>query len=687
MNAPTACERLQWPPLHEWLLGWLAPEGESDGSAAADWLRARRGHDAAPAALAAWLQAAPPHGHALAALVGHAGLNLVEAMALSLASAVEVDAAVARAIAWLQAPLAAGARPTVGLVARLASALGVPDAPAALAHGSAWRWHWLQAAQAGAPWSETALCLPLPLALALQSSGHVQAHWPGLRAHVLEAPGASAPSGASGAPDAAGGWPLGEAVEAEARRQARALQVQMQRHAPSPLVVRAHLRTEAEAACALIAQASGRRVVFVDGTPPDGLAAWAWLEGVLPVLCHDGAPGETWALPALPGHSGPLLVATGLDGQVQHAGASPPAWTLPLPDEAQRAALWRRQLGPDQEAFAQRLARDHRGGASAIAAHAREAGRGARLLGREQPDAQDWQRALRHAEPQALGTLAQAVPDDVDDEALVVTPALRDELQALLWRCQQREGLGDALGPAARTRYRPGVRALFVGPSGTGKTLAASWLATRLGLPLHRIDIAAVSSKYIGETEKNLASVFARAEHAQGVLLFDEADALFGQRTEVRDANDRFANQQTNYLLQRLEAFDGIALLTSNARSRFDSAFTRRLDAIVEFSLPGPAERLRLWQAHLGTQHALDPAQLNRIAAACELAGGHVRNATLAAAARAKARGTPLHVGDVARALAAEYRKLGRPMPADLQRLPSGLSPSGASGPSGPEGT
>jgi hypothetical protein len=354
-----------------------------------------------------------------------------------------------------------------------------------------------------------------------------------------------------------------------------------------------------------------------------------------------------------------------------------PEWTLPLPDEAQRAALWRRHLGAGHEALAERLARDHRGGASAIAAHAREAQRTARLHGREQPDVSDWQHALRHSAPQALGTLAQPVLDAVDDAALVVPPALRDELQALLWRCQQREGLGDALGPAARARYRAGVRALLVGPSGTGKTLAASWLATRLGLPLHRIDLAAVSSKYIGETEKNLASVFARAEHAQGVLLFDEADALFGQRTEVRDANDRFANQQTNYLLQRLEAFDGIALLTSNARARFDAAFTRRLDAIVEFSLPGPGERLLLWRAHLGDTHALDAAQLNRIAAACELAGGHVRNATLAAAARAKARGTPLHVGDVARALAAEYRKLGRPMPAELQRLPNDLHGAG----------
>lgn len=665
MNAPTGPGRLErqaWPPLHEWLLGWLAPSDCVDGSAAAEWLRQRRGHDIAPAALAAWLQAAPSHGHALAALVGHAKLNLVEAMALSLASAVEVDAAVARAVAWLQAPLAAGPRPTVGLITRLANALGLPEAPAALAQGAAWRWRWLQATGASAPWSETALCLPLPLALVLQGQASGTPHWPGLRLSATDGPVAS---------DA---LLLDTAVQAQADMQAHAL-----RESGGLLAVRAHLRAEAESACTLVARSLGQRALFIEGPPPDGLAAWAWLTGLLPVMCHDGVPGEAWSVPDLPGHQGAVLIATGLDGQPERAGVSVPTWTLTLPDESRRAEMWHRQLGHQHGEMALRLAREHRGGASTIAAQVREARRLALLQGRAYPVDEDWHHALRHATPQALGSLAQAVPHEVDDAALVVAPSLRDELNALLWRCQQRECLGDALGPATRTRYHAGVRALFVGPSGTGKTLAASWLATRLGLPMHRIDIASVSSKYIGETEKNLASVFARAEHMQGILLFDEADALFGQRTEVRDASDRFANQQTNYLLQRLEAFDGVALLTSNARSRFDAAFTRRLDAIIDFALPGPAERLRLWHAHLGTQHALDLATLNRIAAACDLAGGHVRNAALAAAARALARGTPLHAGDVERSLAAEYRKLGRPMPGDLKRL-SGEAEGGVAG-------
>jgi SpoVK/Ycf46/Vps4 family AAA+-type ATPase len=150
------------------------------------------------------------------------------------------------------------------------------------------------------------------------------------------------------------------------------------------------------------------------------------------------------------------------------------------------------------------------------------------------------------------------------------------------------------------------------------------------------------------------------------VLLFDEADALFGKRTDVKEANDRFANAQTNYLLQRIESFEGIAILTSNSRARFDSAFTRRLDAVIEFPPPGPEERHALWVAHLGGAHTLSTIELNRIAAACDLAGGHIRNATLAAAVAARAQARAISYGDVAAGIAAEYRKLGKPLPAAL---------------------
>jgi SpoVK/Ycf46/Vps4 family AAA+-type ATPase len=206
--------------------------------------------------------------------------------------------------------------------------------------------------------------------------------------------------------------------------------------------------------------------------------------------------------------------------------------------------------------------------------------------------------------------------------------------------------------------------------------LAAGWLATQLGLPIYRADLSAVTSKYIGETEKNLAQLLAHAEESGIILLFDEADSLFGKRTEVRESNDRFANAQTNYLLQRIETFDGIALLTSNSRARFDPAFCRRLDMIVEFPLPGPEERRLLWLSHLGSNHRLSHRDLNQIAAAADLAGGHIRNAVLTAAVLAQAATRPIEYADVYLGLSDEYRKLGRQTPTELVRRTGGHVPS-----------
>ena len=266
-----------------------------------------------------------------------------------------------------------------------------------------------------------------------------------------------------------------------------------------------------------------------------------------------------------------------------------------------------------------------------------------------------------------LDSLARRGVAEVNDDALVLPPGLRDSLNRLLRRARVRERLAQGLGPAVVARYRPGLRALLVGESGTGKTLAAHWLATRLGLPLYRIDLAALTSKWIGETEKNLSAILAAAEHADVLLFFDEADALFAARTDVGDANDRFANAQTNYLLQRIEEFDGIALLASNSRDRFDPAFVRRLDAILEFPMPEAPARRALWCAHLGDAHALDDTALDRLAISVDLAGGHIRNVVLAAAARAVAETRRIGWEDIAQAARDEYAKLGRPMP-DLSR-------------------
>src|SRR5205823_7525236 len=171
-----------------------------------------------------------------------------------------------------------------------------------------------------------------------------------------------------------------------------------------------------------------------------------------------------------------------------------------------------------------------------------------------------------------------------------------------------------------------GVRALFTGASGTGKTLAARLLSAILQMDLYRLDLSLVVNKYIGETEKNLNQVFARAEELDVILLLDEGDALLTQRTSVQTANDRYANLETNYLLQRLESYEGILLVTTNARDRIDGAFQRRMDVIVEFHLPDPVERLKIWELHLPPEHLSDPAFLFEVANRCHLSGAQIRN-------------------------------------------------------------
>jgi hypothetical protein len=335
---------------------------------------------------------------------------------------------------------------------------------------------------------------------------------------------------------------------------------------------------------------------------------------LIPVFCVGLSPGERKSLPLLPHYNGPVLALCGPDGSPDFAGEPTADLFVETPPPEERRELWAAATGNPE--LAATLARRHRHGAGRIAHLGRLARHRAALDRRSAMNAGDVAAAAWIQEGSGLGGLAQALPDAIPEEALVTTGSLRQELERLYLRCLARDGLADHLGVSAVTRYHPGVRALFTGPSGTGKTLGAGWVAGRLGLPLYRVDLASVTSKYIGETEKNLAHLMARAEHAGVVLLFDEADSLFARRTEVRESNDRFANAQTNYLLQRIESFEGIAILTANSRSRFDVAFARRLDAVVKFPVPGPEERRRLWQSHLGQNHSLTVAELNLLASA-----------------------------------------------------------------------
>ncbi|GAA2947263.1 hypothetical protein GCM10020227_12700 [Streptomyces flavovirens] len=203
--------------------------------------------------------------------------------------------------------------------------------------------------------------------------------------------------------------------------------------------------------------------------------------------------------------------------------------------------------------------------------------------------------------------------------------------------------------------------ALFAGESGTGKTMSAEVVAAELGMELYVVDLSTVVDKYIGETEKNLERIFVEAAEVNGVLLFDEADAVFGKRSQVKDAHDRHANVESAYLLQRMESFDGIAVLTTNLRANLDEAFTRRLDVVAEFPMPDEAQRLALWDRCLGAEMPRDAdLDLSFCARRFELAGGSIRACAVTAAYLAAETGRPLGMEQVVSAVLQEYRKLGR---------------------------
>lgn len=635
------------PSLRQVALGLVAARlsPETDASAGLEaaclvgMLEAIGGRDKLQAAVAQALDRPRPEDDVLLRLARPWNFSVPEILALALAAAVEEDVMTGRAMAFLQAPLA-GSRPTLGLLAEAFApvAEGGRLTAGALAAGPSFQSGVLGLGNDQAPYPERTIVLSLPLSLAIAGR---DSSWPG---GVI-------------------GWtgpalPLPESTRQMARSQAGGL-----RGGGPILVIRSPSQDEARTAAVEVVRALSLRPFFVEaGTPLPGLAAWLHLQGLVPVFLLDPAPSEAKQVPSIPFHRGPVLVVAGTDGTIESSGADVINWTLPIPTLEERASLWSESLG--ETSHARELAASHRLSAARIAQLGRLANHHARLTG--QSGAALVRTVSRSGEGSGLESLAQLLPDPVPMEALVLRPEVRAELETLLARCRYRDGLTAGLGVSASTRYSPGVRALLTGPSGTGKTLAAGWLATRLGLPLYRVDLAAVTSKYIGETEKNLARLLARAEWTEAVLLFDEADSLFAKRTDVRDSNDRFANAQTNYLLQRMESFDGIALLTSNSRARFDSAFSRRLDMIIEFPAPGPVERRALWEAHLGPEHLLTVQDLNLLAGQCDLAGGQIRNIVLGAAVAAHADNGRLDFRKILRSLAAECRKVGRSVPPGL---------------------
>ena len=260
-----------------------------------------------------------------------------------------------------------------------------------------------------------------------------------------------------------------------------------------------------------------------------------------------------------------------------------------------------------------------------------------------------------------LERLALRITPSATWDDLVLPNAVYAQLQEVVSRVRFRDLVLHGWGLRRGSDRGQGVTSLFAGDSGTGKTLSAEVVAGALGLDLYVVDLATVVDKYIGETEKNLDRIFREADRVNGVLLFDEADAIFGKRSEVSDARDRYANVEVAYLLQRMERFDGIAILTTNLRANLDDAFLRRLDALIDFPVPDERMRYLLWERHLPASLPRDDSvDLKFLARAFDLPGGNIRNIALAAAFLAASEGSVLTMSTLIRATAREYRKLGR---------------------------
>lgn len=432
------------------------------------------------------------------------------------------------------------------------------------------------------------------------------------------------------------------------------------------------------------------RVLVFRGNPQAGLAAAAALAAELSLLaievdeerwnqsptlataCHYGSwlplllinlgPGERYTPNRDQLHQTPLILVCGHDGTIEAADVL--EITLPALSRDERLHAWREALSQQiPENLAEQALVDGptiRALAERIRSHSDR---------RNEPPGPHHLRAARaQFGSERLRLLAQPVTRHVEADGLILPPEIQSQFDELIQRCQRRERLWQGLG-ASLADPNPGVRALFAGESGAGKTLAASRLATLLGAPLFRVDLAAVMNKYIGESEKNLGRVLDEAAALDAILLMDEADTLFGRRSEGKETGERYANMLTNFLLTRIENHPGIVVLTSNSRNRIDTAFSRRFDSIIEFPLPGVEERYRLWRSHLGNRAPTEQT-CRLLASYSDLAGGHIRNVVLNAAALSpQAAEKPLAAVHLLEALRAEYRKLGRTLPPQLEHI------------------
>ncbi|MFD7629889.1 ATP-binding protein [Streptomyces sp. NPDC059851] len=485
--------------------------------------------------------------------------------------------------------------------------------------------------------------------------------WEALHGHPAR-PAALEPADAGPPVPGLDGWlALPESVRAVAALRSRE---------PRTLLVSAPDETVALSRCAALAGAAGLDVFAARARPDDPtamglLGLHAAARGAVPLLVVAGPPPGTGpATPAADRIPGPLLICAA-PGAVR-PGPQRPVLTVPVGPVgvADRRRAWRAAL-PGTPDRAPELAARHPLDPALTAQVALDVRSRAALAGTGHDGRPDVSGAIRARAGALLPPGVDLVGPSAPWSRLVLSAEADGQLRDAVARLRHQALVLDDWRLRETARAARGVRLLLTGPPGTGKSLAAEVLATEAGRDLLVVDGSELVSKYIGETEKNLAACFEAAERTQAVFLLDEADALFGTRTEISEANDRFANMETAYLLQRLDRFDGLAVLTTNLRQNIDAAFIRRMDFVVEFPLPDEAGRHRMWDLHLPRALRHADVDLAALAQCYPVPGGWIRNAAIGAAFRAADEAGQVRQAHLAGAMRREYGKAGRPFPGD----------------------
>ncbi|MCP5096146.1 MAG: ATP-binding protein [Chloroflexi bacterium] len=392
-------------------------------------------------------------------------------------------------------------------------------------------------------------------------------------------------------------------------------------------------------------------------------AALFW-EGFDALLADDKQPQRQMVLKMLAARPGLTVLSGNTTWEPDNLARSTPFIRIefPRPNYSEREQLWETMLG-NEGTVSPDLATKFRFSAGQIHDSVHTARNLARWRNPENPQLEtaDLYAASRRHSNRKLTHLAQKITPHYRWDDIVLPEDHLEQLRDICAQVKYRGQVLDVWGFYAKLAMGKGTNALFAGPPGTGKTMAADIIAHDLGLDLYKIDLSTVVSKYIGETEKNLSKIFAEAETSNAILFFDEADALFGKRTEVRDSHDRYANLEISYLLQKMEEYEGVVILATNMHKNMDDAFRRRLHFIIEFPFPDAPDRQRIWENIWPADTPRSPdLDLAFFAEKVVVAGGNIRNIALSAAYLAAANGQTITTPLLIKATQREYQKIGK---------------------------